>query len=530
MNGRPSESSDGLFRLRSVSRRTLVLALLLFLAGTVLRLHRFPAVPVGLQQDEVSEAYEAKCLLETGSDRWGNRYPAYFLSWGSGQNVLQAYLTIPFVAADKLTPFTARIIPLLCGILTLPLIFVTAYLWYGELAGLAALAILAFCPWHIFISRIGIENTPLPFFLLLGTFTWTLALQNRSRVTVALCLVPFAAAAYTYGIAIVLLMALLPLLGIIAFREIRQRPRAWSAAFALFLLLTAPLGLFLVKNHVTKREMPFEKHLPFSVPLLTVTRFDQIQSEAAGPASRVRSNLHLVMKGLWTDIPTFQVPGRAPLPKIIMILSYLGAASIAVAAIRRRRFRDPFLAWTLACVPIILFIPLNTSRAVEFGVPIVMLAAAGLAFLASLRSEPLYRGSVLLVAGLLFAVPVVRFLPGYFSSKYASEVRPYTYPDLPAALHVLTEETRGGDLAYVSDGIALNYVQVLFYLDVDPRTFQAAHPTVENPDFANFRFARERIQGQGKPVAFLLTDKEAPLCDAPSELRKVGAFLVGRCL
>ena len=93
---------------------------------------------------------------------------------------------------------------------------------------------LAFSPWHFFISRIGIENVPLPFFLALGLLTWTIALRSRSRWAIAVCLLPFAAAAYTYGIAILLLITYLPLLAITAAAEIRKRPRAWSLAFALF--------------------------------------------------------------------------------------------------------------------------------------------------------------------------------------------------------------------------------------------------------------------------------------------------------
>ena len=99
------------FRLKSLTMLGIVLACLITLTGTALRIYKFPQVPVGLQQDEISEAYEAYSLLHTGRDRWGNRLPAYFLSWGSGQNVLQSYLTVPVVAFVGLDRVSTRAVP-----------------------------------------------------------------------------------------------------------------------------------------------------------------------------------------------------------------------------------------------------------------------------------------------------------------------------------------------------------------------------------------------------------------------------------
>src|SRR4051812_29445262 len=56
--------------------------------STFLRFYRFPSLPTGLLQDEASAGYETYALLLRGTDRWGNPWPVYFPSWGSGQNVL----------------------------------------------------------------------------------------------------------------------------------------------------------------------------------------------------------------------------------------------------------------------------------------------------------------------------------------------------------------------------------------------------------------------------------------------------------
>ena len=511
------------------SRVVLIAVCLLTLLGTVLRLYRFPQVPVGLQQDEVSEAYEAYSLLHTGADRWGNRMPAYFLSWGSGQNVMQAYLTVPVIAITGLTRASTRIVPLVCGILTLPAIFWLTWLWYGEVAGLAALFILTLAPWHIFLSRFGIENNPLPFFLTTGLLTWTIAIRSRSPLKIALCLLPFAAAAYTYGVALPFLAVLIPLLALVSLRPIRQSPRPWIAALALFLVSTAPLDLFLAKNHLFRRDYSFEHSLPFTAPMLTVTRFDQIQSEAASGRQRLKHNLHLISNGLSSDIQLFQVPNRAPLPRLIYDLALVGLLAAAFLCWRRKRLDDPFLLWSIACLPIVLLIPLNTSRAIVLGIPYVIFAGSGFAFLLRLRPERVYKGAVVALAVVLFAIPVQRFLRAYFGEAYAAELAPYTYPDLPQALGIVTQQQRPGELVYISNDLALNYVQVLFFLKIDPHTFQAAHPTVDNPDFGPFRFTRERIAASRQPFVYLLSPGEADLCAASTRQQAVGPFRLGHC-
>src|SRR4051812_45596366 len=100
---------------------SLCLLVFLLLLGTAARIYKFPSLPAGLHQDEISEAYESYSILHSGADRWGYHLPAYFVSWGSGQNVLQSYLSIPVIAVTGLTRVGARLAPLLCGLGTLPL-------------------------------------------------------------------------------------------------------------------------------------------------------------------------------------------------------------------------------------------------------------------------------------------------------------------------------------------------------------------------------------------------------------------------
>src|SRR5215472_9832852 len=84
---------------------------LIMALAAFLRLYQFPNTPAGIWVDEATESYDAYALLQHGTDRWGNPFPVYFPGWGSGQNALQAYLTIPFIKIFGLTVFSIRILP-----------------------------------------------------------------------------------------------------------------------------------------------------------------------------------------------------------------------------------------------------------------------------------------------------------------------------------------------------------------------------------------------------------------------------------
>lgn len=505
----------------------LALAVLLLL-GAGLRLYKFPSIPVGLHQDEMSEAYESYSLLHTGKDRWGYRWPAYFLSWGSGQNVMQSYLTIPFVAVLGMTKVSARIVPLLSGLLLLPLLFVTVRRWHSTLVAVTALLFLACSPWGVMTSRLGVENVELPFFMLLGVYTYGRALRSRSRWVILLSLLPFAGALYCYGTVVVVVPVLLALLLVLGLGAVRQRPGSWAGALAIFSVSSAPIGLFVIKNYITKANYGFERWLPFSVPLLPISRLAQASAELAGQ-SLLRHNLGLLRRGLNDNVAWFQVLAVHPLPKIVVFLAVLGAAVSCWQVFRSRRLREPFLPWLVACVPLFVAVPLNISRSIALFVPLIVMAAVGFhALLAAMRA-PAYRIAVTGICGVLLLLPTLRFVHDYYGPVYAGEVAPTLYPELAAALEEVQRLGPAQMPIYVSDTILLNYVDVLFTLKIDPRRFQDSGATWDDPDFGRFRFSRQTALQAGRSIAFLLAHGEPPLCPTPTETHKVGALEIGVC-
>lgn len=502
--------------------RVLIIAVLLL--GVALRLYHFPSVPAGLNQDEISEAYESVSLLYTGADRWGHHLPAYFLSWGSGQNVLQSYLQLPAIALWGLTPLGARALPMLCGLLTLPLFALTIRRWHSTLTACFGLLFLALAPWHVIASRWALESNLLPFFLLLGIATVSLALRHPRPLTILLACLPFAIALYAYGIAVVIVPPLLLLLLLSQRRALARAPRAWISSVLLATLVAAPFAFFVFKNYVTKRNYAFEAHLPITIPLLPITRLSQVNA-----GSPLLHNLLFFRHSLQDMQPWNQIPGLRPLPWFVLLLALVGIASTLRSSIKCRSLQDPFALWLLSSLPLLLLVSVNINQANTLFLPLLAMAAIGVETLATTPRLLPYRNPLLLSLLALTLVSGAIFAHRYFGPTQAAATAETFHPDLPPAMHALATRQRPGQLLYITDTLNLNYVQTLFYLRIPPRTFQTSGATYDRPDFGPFRFSRATLPSAPTPLLYLLSDTESPLCPNPRNQTRFGSFLVGEC-
>jgi 4-amino-4-deoxy-L-arabinose transferase-like glycosyltransferase len=510
------------------------LVVVFLIVSVVVRLYKFPAVPVGLHWDEMSEAYESASLLKTASDRWAYHLPVYFLGWGSGQNVLQAYLTTPVIAALGLTKLSARFVPMLCGLLTVPLFFLTVRRWCGATAGLIGLVILSLSPWEIMLSRWGIENSPLPFFMILSVYCFGKALDSRSSWVIALSLIPFALSCYVYGVAILVLPLFLAMLFLLGRPRILADKRAWTIAAALCLLTSLPLGFFTMKNYVLKKNFGWERHLPFTAPLLPETRLSQVRSESSHESPRMH-NFRFFATGLSDQRteptifqPWYQVPGILPVQAVVLLFALVGIILQIQRALRSRNFAEPFLPWLLACLPLTILFPLNISRANPFFLPILALAAEGAAAVLFRLKSGSYRVACATVALLAVLVPFGFFAHDYFGPIYAKEITSLFRPHFRQALAAVDNLAGQTMPIYIDQSIQINYVAVLFYSGTDPHVFHAAYTTYDHPDFGPYRFSHATLNEISGPFAFLV-DSEPPPCAHPTDTARFDQLLIGKC-
>ncbi|MGI4869723.1 MAG: hypothetical protein ACRYFX_00945 [Janthinobacterium lividum] len=495
-----------------------VLLGLVLLLGLVVRVAQFPGLPPGLNQDEAASAYEAYSLAETGKDKWGNELPAYFPAWGSGQNVLLAYLTVPVIKVFGLSIASARGVMLVLGLLALPLLFycLRPLGWFAAWLGTLLLAVV---PWHFMLTRWGLESNVAPFFMLLGCTALTRGLSTQRWRWIVPALLPFALSLYAYGTTIVVLPVLLGLVLVLGWQQLRPRWGSWLLALGLFGVVSAPFGLFFVENYLLGRNLPWTDHLFFATPLLPASRLSQV----AGPSWRIMvgDNVRFLLAGFDDGTCYNNLPGFRPLLHFTLpfVLVALLVGGWQLARQRSQFARSPqavvllvFGAWGVGSLGLVCFMQLNTNRFNHAYLPCLVLAAWAAARISSGRLRLALRLGLVLWP-LLEGGRAVR---AYFTSYPHGPIQEQFRAGLPAAFAAL-RELRGVRQVYVTQRIApLNYdMYTLFYLRYPPARFQRER-RVELRDgvyqirsFGRYVFAAADVV-PGQPYGYLAGHDELP--------------------
>jgi|GEM_PF-1347534 hypothetical protein len=140
---------------------------LIVLLGLLIRVVGIADVETGFYVDEASIGYNALSILETGTDEYGQRLPMAFRSFGDYKSPLFVYTVMPLVAVFGVV-MGVKLTTVLLGVLTIWLVAEFARKivgegakkndqgrgeWAGILAGLS----LSVLPWHVNLSRHGVE-------------------------------------------------------------------------------------------------------------------------------------------------------------------------------------------------------------------------------------------------------------------------------------------------------------------------------------------------------------------------------------
>lgn len=457
--------------------------LLLLALGFAVRLIGLGNNPPGLNQDEASAGYEAFALLTAGIDRAGNPWPVLFTAWGSGQNALYSYLSIPFVALLGLTEFSTRLVAALAGCAALPIAYFTAKRLGGRAAALAVLLCLSVNPWHIMISRWALESNLFPFLLLAGLAL--LAWSGEHSWCWPAAAAVFALSLYAYGTAFLFLpaFALICLPYLLAKRAIPLRPALLS--LGVFIVIALPIALCNLRNLL---ELPSASFLWMTLPRLTVSRAAATtvlggDALLSGMLSSFSGFLRLMLSQ--TDgLPFNSVPGFGTLYLFGLPLAVWGAALAARRVFGRGRpFSPEFypLAALFASVLCSFFIQVNINRINMIYIPLIYFSGVGVLDLTRRL-------------GRLAPLPAAAYLLSFalFCGTYGTQFRQTASPDFfegfgPAIRYA---ETLNADREYITDQVQMPYIFVLFYNRIPPgeflRTIQYLNPGADFQWAASF--------------------------------------------
>lgn len=424
--------------------------LALFILGAILRLLWLGDIPGGLNQDEASIGYDAWALLHSGVDRNGMAWPVNFIAWGSGQNVLYGYLSMPFIALFDLSVFSIRFTSAFWGIFSL-WIFWRLGKRQDEKMAVWALLILATSPWHIMASRWALESNIVPAVVLVAVYLLARSPENIARR------LPFATAVltlsvYAYGPAYLFAPFFLLCALVLIHKQTAISLRTFMISALSALIVALPMMLFIANNAVGTGHI----HLgPITIPHYPgEARYSNIFLPfAQGGLARMPDNMIVVVQLLfggqddglpWNAIPFWgpQFLFLTPFVVIGAILSLKPQASLTDRLM---------LAWLICALFTAFCTEANINRINLVWLPSLWLASRGLWLLSHQRLISLGAQIFILVCGLLFSIQYftswskqisTNFFEGFGDAiKYITKVAP---PEAPIAI------TGNANMPYIS--------------------------------------------------------------------------------
>jgi 4-amino-4-deoxy-L-arabinose transferase-like glycosyltransferase len=273
-------------------KREKVQVILLMLLGIVLRIYALGEIPGGYHRDEAYAAWNALNLFHDGIDSSGHSFPVYFEAWAHGQNALYEYLLLPLIALTKghMNPVILRIPQVVVGIFTLYACYYLLKKMFSKTAAIWGLFLLVICPWHVMMSRWGLEANLAPGFLMFGLTFFIKGLEKPIYYLWSGLFYGLALYAYALTWPILPLMLILQVLYCAHYHKMKRSK--WLLAGGIILLLLAlPLLLFLLVN---MEVLPSLRIGSFSIYRMTSFRSGELAFSLSSIWNNIRNTLYFL--------------------------------------------------------------------------------------------------------------------------------------------------------------------------------------------------------------------------------------------
>lgn len=463
--------------MKNLARHSKYIWLLVIASGMFARLFLFGSVPDGLNQDEAFAGYEAWNILTTGHDTMGYRLPVYLFTNGGGMNALETYLMIPFLAAFGMQDWVVRVPQVIIAILSMPAMYGVARRVYNERVALWALVVLAWCPWHIMLSRWGLESNLAPGMLLFGMYFFLRGEESERYYIVSAFMYGLSLYSYAMVWKYVPIILLVSVAYLIYQGKLHLKSRVLWISIGIVLFMAIPLVMVVLCNY---GYMPAINSRFGSVPLLDYLRTEQTDGYTLW--DNVRNLLQVLFcqtDGLIWNSPS--VGGIYYSFGIVFIL--IGTISALVDAVHKLLHRE-YAPELLVLVQLMCGIVagctshININRVNIIFIPMLIFGAYGIVRVCTWQEAhaPALRRAATVMIALLYLVSFVRFEVYYFTD-YREESGGAFDAGLKDALEAAVES--GKTIHIKKMGI---YPKVLYYLQIpvdeymDSREFSQYHP------------------------------------------------------
>ena len=436
--------------------RKALTVIFLLLSGVFIRSYEFGNLPAGLNQDEAFAGYEAFSLLHYGVDSAGYRNPCYFVSWGSGMNVLESYLAIPFMKLFGTSVITLRLPQLVLSCVSLPVFYLLMRKIFSEKTALLGLGLLVISPWHIMLSRWGLESNLAPSFLLFGLYFFILGLKRNQYWMISSIMYGLALYAYSINWIVVPVTLLLCFLYTLLIKQKIQLTYTLISCSVLF-ALALPLILFVLVN---KGYIPEITTGLISIPKMLAMRDYEISFHNLSSWESYRNLLDILWHQndglIWNSTSEFGLFYKFSLPFIL-----LGGAKLFSIAFKSAR-KKIFCYESILCIGLLsslftclLISNLNVNKANSLHFFIVILLTLGIKEVFVIcRKHSVINKAIIAAYGLAFI-----FFLSFYSSSYNERI---SYP-FRAGVEEAVAYVKQQNFTDVCVDSSIYYPQILFF-------------------------------------------------------------------
>ncbi|MBP3348625.1 MAG: glycosyltransferase family 39 protein [Clostridia bacterium] len=452
------------------ANKTGIFAFIVILVGIAVRVAGFGSLPGGFNQDEAYAAYEAYSLLNWGMDSSGYAFPTYFVSWGSGMNVLESYLAIPFMAVLGCEEWVFRLPQLILSLISLPVMYLMLKRMFSSKVAIVGLCMMVISPWHILLSRWGLESNLAPHFLLFGMYFLTKSVDNDKNLCLAALM--YGLAMYCYSMVWLTVPLTVGFCGIyLLATKTKIRPRIIVSSICILFVLALPHILFVLINS----DIIPEIRTPFlSIPRLVVSRDNEIDPMHLFQLESWQRAFDIIVNqsdGLvWNSAHMYGLYYGVSVP--FLALGFAKMVYDSVKSIIKGEFSFSVIlggVWLLSLVAcIVMNYDLNVNRMNSVHFLSLILIANGIVWpidwLKKLFSmKVLYASAV----GLMF---IASF--GMFSNYYFTDYNDSLHENFRHGMAEAMEFAKESDFEEIKVDLDICFALVLYYDRTDVRVFR----------------------------------------------------------
>ena len=454
--------------------KTKILLGIIIVLALVLRFYKIGESPKGFYVDEAAIGYNAYSLMMTGKDEYGKSWPILLRSFADYKAPVYTYFLIPIYAIFGMSVVSTRALSAGAGVLTVLMVFLMVKkLGGGRKLALVSALLLALSPWAIIFSRTTYEASLGLLLMSVCIYTFLIALDKAKWWPVVA--VEAVAAIMAYHAQRVVVPLLLLLLAVIWIKKVLVTGVIKWLILAVilgFVLILPTLSLIKTNGFqsraATLNIFNFEKQNPQGYVagdnkiILSIKEFGALYLSYFSPRYLFITG-DFIPRNSYPDLATFfswQLP------------FYLYGWWWLIKSKKEKKLRILVTAWmVVAPIPAALTRdPYSALRALPLVVPMIILVGAGV------RRFLEFKWAKWILAILILYSVVKLGVSGLILNNYLR------YDQWDYGMEVVADQTKDNKVqepVVFDAGWRVSYIQLAFFLKVDPKTYQNVNRKVD---------------------------------------------------